>query len=108
MVTRGNLFLPLDAMNRLNKAEIEQALQECLRHIARDTYPTEWKPNDNVIRCCGLDSQHGIELACDLESRLGIEIPVKENPLVLDDDGEGRKRGRTFSEVVDYLTALVS
>ena len=106
--TYGKFFLPHDAMNRLTQSEIEQALQECLRRIAGDTYPTEWKPNDNVICCCGLDSQHGIELACDLESRLGIEIPLKENPLVLDDDGEGRKRARTFSEVVDYLTALVS
>jgi acyl carrier protein len=95
-------------MNRLDRTQIEVALQDCLKHIARDTYPAEWKPSDSVIRCCGLDSQHGIELACDLESRLGIVIPVKENPLVLDDDGEGKKRARTFGEVVDYLTALAS
>jgi hypothetical protein len=93
-------------MSRYDKSEIERVLQECLRHIARDTYPTSWQPQDNVICCCGLDSQHGIELACDLEVRLGIEIPLKENPLVLDNDGEGKKRARTFTEVVDYLIAL--
>lgn len=95
-------------MTLLDRTQIELALQNCLKLIARDTYPSEWKPDDNVIRSCGLDSQHGIELACDLESRLGIQIPLKENPLVLDDDGEGRKRARTFGEVVDYLTALAS
>lgn len=95
-------------MNSLDRTQIELALQDCLKHIARDSYPSEWKAGDNVIRCCGLDSQHGIELACDLESRLGIAIPLKENPLVLDNDGEGRKRARTFGEVVDYLTALAS
>lgn len=95
-------------MNNIHRSQIETALKECLKHIAGDTYHEEWKPDDNVIRCCGLDSQHGIELACDLESRMGISIPLRENPLVLDDDGNSCKRARSFEEVVDYLVALSS
>jgi acyl carrier protein len=95
-------------MNQTYRSQIEVALKECLKHIAGDNYHEEWKPGDNVIRCCGLDSQHGIELACDLESRMGISIPMKENPLVLEDDGNGCKRARCFGEVVDYLVALSS
>lgn len=95
-------------MKIIDRTKIELALQDCLKHIAKDCYPTKWNPGDDVIRCCGLDSQHGIELACDLESRLEITIPLKENPLILDDDGEGRKRARSFAEVVDYLVALSS
>lgn len=93
-------------MSRLDRTEIELVLKDCLKYIAGEQYDAAMKREDNVIRCCGLDSQHGIELACDLESRLGVLIPVNENPLILDDDGEGRKRARNFGEVVEYLVAL--
>jgi len=90
------------------RTDIEHALRECLEHIAGEDYQAGMKREDNVMRCCGLDSQHGVELACDLQSRLGIPIPPNENPLVLDDDGEGRSRARNFGEVVDYLVALAN
>lgn len=93
-------------MSAPNRTKIETVLRECLEHIAGEEYDAEMKREDNVMSCCGLDSQHGVELACDLQSRLGILIPVNQNPLVLDDDGEGRTRSRNFGEVVEYLVAL--
>ncbi len=91
-----------------DRTEIEQALRECLEHIAGDHYQTIMKREDNVMLCCRLDSQHGVELACDLESRLGIAIPLNENPLVADGDDSSQRRARNFGEVVDYLVALAN
>jgi acyl carrier protein len=87
---------------------IEEILRECLKQIAGDKCPDDWNPDDDVIGRCCLDSLHGVELACDLASRLKIDIPLKDNPLVEDGDDGGRKRARSYSEVMDYLVRLSS
>ena len=85
---------------------IREALVHALREIAKQKCPAEFSDDINVLRECDLDSQHGLELACDLSDRLGIDIPANENPLVEDSGPSGRKRARKFGEVVDYLAAL--
>lgn len=93
-------------MKVISRLEIEAILAECLRNLAPEEAPEKWDPQDKVLRHWGLDSQHGIELACELEDRLGINIPLKDNPLV--DDSKTRKWSRTFEEVIDYLEGLAS
>lgn len=95
-------------MSRLTRPQIEDVLRNCLRELAPEEQTAEWLPTDQVITKWGLDSQHGVELACDLESLLGIAVPLKENPLVCDDEVQGKRRARTFSEVVDYIECLAS
>lgn len=107
VLTGGKHFLHTKG-SMYDRTEIEQALRECLEHIAGDHYQTIMKREDNVMLCCRLDSQHGVELACDLESRLGIAIPLNENPLVADGDDSSQRRARNFGEVVDYLVALAN
>jgi hypothetical protein len=102
----GHCFLPLVRMNTISREQIEETLRECLQLLAGDKCPTDWNGDDDVLDFWGLDSQHGVELACDLASRLGIDIPLKDNPLIEDGDGVDRKRQRTFSEVVSYLEDL--
>ncbi len=43
----------------------------------------------------GLTSQDGVEMACDLEARLGITVPANFNPLI----HESGNRMRTLGEL---------
>ncbi len=83
-------------------AEIEGALLECLKAAAVDEGPDHIHDEMDVLKTWDLDSEDGIDLALDLGPRLGIEIPLKDNPLI-DEDPRGRKRARSFREVVNYL-----
>jgi acyl carrier protein len=83
-------------------------LAECLRFLAGKNCPADFTDDMIVLQACDLDSEHGIEIACDLSARLGIEIPAKDNPLISDDVATGRKRARSFDEVVTYLMTLTA
>jgi acyl carrier protein len=82
--------------------EIEAALIECLKAAAEDNAPDDIGDDMDVLKTWDLDSEDGIDLALDLGPRLGIEIPLRDNPLI-EEDRAGRKRARSFREVVDYL-----
>lgn len=81
-------------------------LEECLRYLAGEKAPAKFTADINVIRECCLSSEHGVEIACDLSTRLDIEIPLKDNPLIHEETETGRRRGRKFGEVVEYLMRL--
>jgi len=87
-----------------SRETIRETLTDCLRFL-KGSELGEFDESTDVIVGLGLDSQHGVELACDLSSRLKIEIPLKENPLI-EDGADGRMRSRTFGEVLEYLVAL--
>lgn len=93
-------------MKTLTQHRIEEILIESLRQVAGEKCPADWRAEDDVIECCAIESLHGVELACDLVARLGIEIPLTENPLIDDGKSGGKKRHRSFSEVVGYLERL--
>jgi acyl carrier protein len=86
---------------------IEQVLISCLKDLAGGDAPNEIEDGMNVLKNWGLESDDGMDLALDLELRLGIEIPERENPLVKEDSA-GRKRARSFREVVAYLARFMS
>jgi acyl carrier protein len=85
------------------QTETEVALIECLKAAANDQAPDDIENDMDVLKTWDLDSEDGIDLALDLGPRLGIDIPLKDNPLI-EEDRSGRKRARSFREVVDYLT----
>jgi len=91
---------------KLTRGEVSAALEECLRFLTRGKCPKTIREDLNVLLEWSLDSEHGVELACDLSTRLGIEIPMDENPLIDESGPDKRKRARTFGEVVDYLMNL--
>lgn len=88
-------------MVRASHEEITAVLLECLRYLAGDNVPEGPHFDLDILACWGLDSEHGVELACDLSTRLNIKIPHDENPLI--DESSGTKRSRTIGEVVEYL-----
>lgn len=95
-------------MKTITREQIETELKDCLRFVAGEHCPVEWHPDDDVLCSCDIDSMHGVELACDLVARLGINIPQEDNPLIEDDRTTGRKRHRTFREVVEYLQRMAT
>lgn len=84
---------------------IREVLTDCLRFL-KGSDLAEFDETTDVIVGFGLDSMDGIELACDLSTRLRVEIPLKDNPLIEDDAKTGRKRSRKFGEIVNYLVEL--
>ncbi len=87
--------------------QIEQVLIDCLKDLAGGDAPEEIDDDTNVLKEWGLESDDGVDLAIDLGIRLGIQIPTRDNPLVKEDSA-GRKRARSFREVVGYLARLMS
>jgi hypothetical protein len=91
-----------------NSDNIRTILADCLRELSSMKCPAEFGDDTDILHECNLDSQHGIELACELDARLAIGIPAKDNPLIEDGGATGRKRARKFGEVVRYLEQLAS
>jgi acyl carrier protein len=104
----GKISLLMVIPSHLSHDEITKALAECLHFLAGDNYPEDASPDLDVLDAWGLDSLHGVELACDLSTRLKISIPLEENPLIEEDRTTGKKRSRTFGEVVEYLAGLAA
>lgn len=92
-------------MNNTSQTQVEQALIDCLKAVADERSPDNVQDETDVLKEWDIDSEDGIDVALDIGPRLGIEIPLKENPLI-EEDGTGRKRARTFREVVNYLLRL--
>ena len=88
--------------------DVASVLTECLRSLAGDKSPGEIRPDVDIFREWGLDSEDGVDLAADIASRLGIQIPDDENPLVEENIRTGRKRARSFKEVVNYVLGNAS
>lgn len=87
----------------LSYNDVASVLIECLRSLAGDKSPDEIRPDLDIFREWGLDSEDGVDLAADIASRLGIQIPDDENPLVEENIRTDRKRARSFREVVNYV-----
>lgn len=99
----GKIFLRIGNNAMIAREKILDVLKERLSILAGDFAP-EKITNGMIVICeWGLDSEHGVELACDLSEQLSIEIPLNENPLIEDNLNTGEKRARTFGEVVNYL-----
>lgn len=68
--------------------------------LTRGGHPSAVDDNSNLLHA-GLTSQDGVELACDLEARLGITVPDDFNPLV----HESGNRMRTLGELKEWARA---
>lgn len=88
----------------LTREEVERVLKEALESLAGGNCPENIDPGMVVLANWDLDSEDGVEIACDLSALLGVIIPDEDNPLI--EDGSNRRSPRTFGEVVDYLLAL--
>ncbi len=86
-------------MTRLSTTDdvVTQIVRELLVRGGKDGPLTD----ASNLHAAGLTSQDGVEVACDLEARLGIEVPGKVNPIL---HGNGR-RMRTLGELKAWVRA---
>jgi len=103
----GNIFLPM-VRKQITRTEVVAVLKECLQFLSKDKGPVEISMDLLVLAEWSLDSEHGVELATDLSTRLDIDIPVADNPLIEEMGPEKKRRQRTFGEVVDYLLNIAN
>jgi hypothetical protein len=92
----------------LTREEVAAVLTERLSFLSSNNSPREIRGDLVVLHEWGLDSEHGVELACDLSARLKLDIPSNDNPLIDESAPTNRKRARTFDEVVTHLLSLAS
>lgn len=85
------------AVRTASDEAVDRVVQELLR---RGGHPAPSGDGANLMHS-GLTSQDGVELACDLEARLGISIPADVNPLL----HESRVRMRTLGELKAWARA---
>lgn len=78
---------------------------EAVERIVRELLTRGGKPGPvsdaSNLLAAGLTSQDGVEMACDLEARLGIVVPHDFNPLV----HENGRRMRTLGELKTWTRA---
>jgi len=87
----------------LTPDEIDAAVEKSINDLLkRGGHPTGISSGTN-LGAAGLTSEDGIELACDLEARLGIVVPGKYNPLF----HETGKRFRTPAEIKAWARSRV-
>jgi acyl carrier protein len=85
--------------------EIVNVLNECLRERPSVLGLVEITGETDPQKDLGIDSLEGIEITCELSKRLGIEIPVTENILVMKGES-GCKRMRKVAEIASRLSEL--
>lgn len=86
-------------------SEILETVTECLRERPSARCGVEINEKTNLLYDLGIDSLEGIEITCELSSRLDVDIPLNENLLVIEEEN-GCKRMRTLPEIVSRLTEL--
>lgn len=89
------------------KTELIEVLSDTIRerHVEFSDVPIT--DNTDPEKDLGIDSLEGIEITCELSKRLGIEIPIKENILVVKGEN-GWKRMRKVAEIAARLMELQS
>lgn len=78
---------------------------ETVERIVRELLTRGGKPgpvsDTTNLFAAGLNSQDGVEMACDLEARLDIKVPDDVNPLL----HENAQRMRTLGELKTWAGA---
>lgn len=86
-----------------SREQLRAMVVASLRELANNTeaeITDQTSPKDDLE----LDSEEGVEFACEISKRMGKHFPDDLNPFV-DDDA---RRGRTVGEIVDFLEAKQS
>ncbi len=81
------------------KATFDKTAERIVRELLARGGNTPQLTDGLNLMSAGLCSEDGVELACDLEARLGIDVPHDCNPLV----HENKKRMRTVGELKAWV-----
>lgn len=83
----------------ISKDKIKQLLVISLKDLTELENIPDINDKTDINVDLGLDSNDGLDFACDLSEKLGINIPAELNPFVDDDN----QRYRLVGEIVEVL-----
>ena len=87
------------------KTELIEVLSDTIRERHAELSGVRITDHTDPERDLGIDSLEGIEITCELSKRLGIEIPINENILVMKGEN-GCRRMRKVAEIASRLLEL--
>lgn len=90
-------------MNAHERNEVRDLYMKALREFLGDKAPDNLSETTDPFKDLGLDSEDGVDFACELSQRFGIKIPDDVNPWV--DDAQ--HRARQIGESIDLMCHLV-
>lgn len=85
--------------------QVIEVLNDCLRERRTELHFAPIIETTDPEKDLGIDSLEGIEITCELSKRLGVEIPIEENILVVTGEN-GCKRMRNVLEIAVRLVEL--
>lgn len=85
-------------------ARIFECVVDVIRHLVQDRDAEPINDQTDPIRGLGLESEDGLDFACEISERLGFHFPDDQNPFV-DDDG---RRPRRVGEIVDLIASTMA
>ena len=85
----------------LSREQVKSRVVEDLHKLLSETVPID--DATDPITGLGLDSDDGLDFACDISEELGFHFPDDKNPFV-DDTG---RRGRRLGEIVDLIMPML-
>lgn len=91
------------AMNAQERNEVRDLYMKALREFLGDKAPDELSEATDPFKDLGLDSEDGVDFACELSEKLGYKVPDDLNPWV--DDAQ--HRARRLGESIDLMCQLI-
>jgi acyl carrier protein len=90
-------------MNAQERNEVRDLYLKALREFLGDKAPENLSEATDPFRDLGLDSEDGVDFACELSERLGCKVPDDLNPWVDD----ARHCSRPLGESIDLMCQLI-
>lgn len=90
-------------MKDQERNEVRDLYLKALREFLGDKAPADLSEDTDPFKDLGLDSEDGVDFACELSERFGCKIPDNLNPWVDDT----RHRPRKLGESIDLICELI-
>lgn len=90
-------------MTPLDRNEVRDLYMKSLRGFLGTRAPDDLNESIDPFNDLGLDSEDGVDFACELSKNLGFKIPNDLNPWVDD----VRHRALRFGESIDLVCQLI-
>jgi acyl carrier protein len=87
----------------INRNAIREGVIQAFHELLGPDDVTTIDEHTDPIKDLNRDSDDGVDFACVLSEKFGLEFPDKLNPLVDDE----RRRSRSVGEIVDLMCKLL-
>lgn len=90
-------------MNATERIEVRDLYMKALREFLGDKESADLSEETDPFEDLGLDSEDGVDFACELSERFGCKIPDNLNPWVDDSLHRARRLGESIDLICDLI-----